>query len=109
MEITDLEIEELLLETSFPFLAASEGKWIGSDGKTLLYRQMSLEYLENALRYLQKYENGLEHTLGANLKELIKKKPVAKRKKYLADFDEILEYCIDLYEDKKIELEKILS
>lgn len=109
MQLDDWEINKLLLETSFPFLAASEGHWINGEGQKLSYRQMSLEYLERSLAYLKKFEEGLEDALVNDLKAAIKNLSKEKREKCLSEFEELLEYCRELYEDKKNELEELLD
>lgn len=57
----ELEVRDILRDSSFPYLAAFEGEWIDADRRTLSFDEMGREHLQSCLKMLKKQKYTIEH------------------------------------------------
>lgn len=58
--ITNIELKQLILNSSAPFLIASRGMWINSDGNELYFNEMDQAYKRNCYNLLVREEKNIE-------------------------------------------------
>lgn len=91
------EVQELIQESSYPYLGADKDMWINADGVHVYIGNMSYEYIKNSYDLLKRQEHDIKRGYFLQGVKYDKNK-----------YNDIVELAIQLYEKKLQELKERL-